>query len=107
MQIDINLVQIVGRIATEPELRVFDSGTRLIRYLITTRQSDPTRRVDVVPVTYWDPSDELVEAMGNRGDRISVTGSIQRRFWQSPDGRQSRLEVVADSVLTAPVEVAV
>lgn len=98
MEIDLNLTVLCGRIATEPEIRVFDSGTRLIRYLITVRSEAPRRRVDVVPVTLWDPTDEQVETPGERGERIWICGSLQRRFWESPDGRRSRLEVVAEQV---------
>lgn len=98
MEIDLNLTVLCGRVATEPEIRVFDSGTRLIRYLITVRAEAPRRRVDVVPVTLWDPTDDQVESPGERGDRIWICGSVQRRFWESPDGRRSRLEVVAEQV---------
>lgn len=98
MEIDLNLMVLCGRIATEPEVRVFDSGSRLIRYLITVRSEAPRKRVDVVPVTLWDPSDEQVAEPGERGERIWACGSVQRRFWESPDGRRSRLEVVAEQV---------
>lgn len=98
MEMDLNLTVLCGRIATDPEIRVFDSGTRLIRYLITVRSEAPRRRVDVVPVTLWDPTDEQVETPGERGGRIWICGSVQRRFWESPDGRRSRLEVVAEQV---------
>lgn len=101
---DLNLVVLCGRIATDPELRVFDSGTRLIRYLITVRSDAPRRRVDVVPVTLWDPTDEQVDEPGERGRRIWVCGAVQRRFWESPDGRSSRLEVVAEQVNVNDVE---
>ena len=33
-----------------------------------------------------------------KADRIWVSGSVQRRFWESPDGRRSRIEVVAENV---------
>lgn len=101
---DLNLVVLCGRIATDPEIRVFDSGTRLIRYLITVRSEEPRRRVDVVPVTFWDPTDEQVDEPGIRGGRVWVCGSVQRRFWESPDGRRSRLEVVAEQVNLKEVE---
>lgn len=98
MEMDLNLMVLCGRIATEPEIRVFDSGTRLIRYLITVRSEAPRKRVDVVPVTLWDPTDEQVGEPGDRGQKIWVCGSVQRRFWESSDGRRSRLEVVAEQV---------
>jgi hypothetical protein len=33
-----------------------------------------------------------------------VCGSAQRRFWESPDGRRSRLEIVAEQVNSKDVE---
>jgi len=101
---DLNLIVLCGRLATDAELRVFDSGTRLIRYLVTVRVDDPKRRVDVIPVTLWDPPKELVDDPGKKGSRIWVCGSVQRRYWESPDGRRSRVEVVAEQVNFKDVE---
>lgn len=96
--LDHNLIVLCGKLAVEPECKVFDSGTRLIRYLITVRSNAPRKRVDVIPVTYWDPLDEIWDAEPVRTQRIWVCGAVQRRFWESPDGRRSRVEVVADQV---------
>jgi single-stranded DNA-binding protein len=104
MEMDLNLIVLCGRIATEPEIRTFESGTRLIRYLVTVRSEAPRRRVDVVPVTFWDPTDDEVAEPGEREQRIWICGSVQRRFWESPDGRRSRLEVVAEQVNLKDVE---
>lgn len=95
---DLNLIVLCGRLATDAELRVFDSGSRLIRFLVTVRADHPRRRVDVVPVTLWDPPDEMVDEPGEKGQRIWICGSVQRRFWESLDGRRSRVEVVAEQV---------
>lgn len=96
--VDLNLVVIMGTLAVDGELKQFDSGSRLIRYLVTVRVATPRRRVDVIPVTLWDPSDELWQDAGNRGDRIWVTGALQRRYWESPDGRRSRMELTAEQI---------
>jgi single-stranded DNA-binding protein len=101
---DLNLVVLCGRLAVEPELKTFDSGSRLIRLLVTIRSDWPKRRVDVVPVTLWDPPDELIDELTLKGQRVWVCGSVQRRFWEAPDGRRSRLEVVAEQVNAKDVE---
>ena len=95
---DLNLVVLAGRLAAPPEIRRFESGSLLARYLITIRSDDPVRRVDVVPVTLWDPPESLVEAEPQPGTRLWVAGMVQRRFWAAEDGRRSRLEVVASQV---------
>ena len=91
---DLNLVVLCGRLASPGELREFESGTRLLRLLISLRTEEPTRRVDVVPVTLWDPGEDLVEAVKERGIRIWAAGAVQRRFWEG-FGRSSRIEIVA------------
>jgi single-strand DNA-binding protein len=96
--VDLNLVVLAGRLAAPPEIRQFESGARLVRYLITVRSEEPTSRVDVVPVTLWDPPDDLINADPAPGTRMWVAGSVQRRFWSAEDGRRSRIEVVADQV---------
>jgi single-stranded DNA-binding protein len=101
---DLNLIVLCGRLAVEPELKEFDSGSCLVRLLVTVRSDEPKRRVDVVPVTLWDPPQDLLEDMPGKGRRIWVCGSVQRRFWESPEGRRSRLEVVAEQVHLKDVE---
>lgn len=101
---DLNLVVLCGKLAVDPELKSFDSGMRLVRLLVTVRSDEPRRRVDVVPVTLWDPPDEFLDDMPTKGRRIWVCGAVQRRFWESPDGRRSRLEVVAEQVHVKDVE---
>ncbi len=95
---DLNLTVLCGRLAADPELRVFDSGTRLIRFLIAINADHPRRRLDVIPVTLWDPPDDLVNELGEKGSRIWACGSVQRRFWESPGGETSRIEVVVEQV---------
>jgi single-stranded DNA-binding protein len=97
---DLNLIVIAGRLATDPEVKRFDSGSQLMRLLVTTRTKEPRRRVDVVPVNWWDVTDEQVESLGlHAGDRVWIAGSIQRRFWSTSDeSRHSRMEVVAHHV---------
>ncbi len=92
---DMNLVVISGKLAVPPELRSFESGSRLLRSLVTVRTDAPRRRVDVVPVTFWDPTDDHEVIKAAAGRRLWVVGSVQRRFWSSDEGRRSRLEVVA------------
>jgi|GEM_PF-645928 len=93
--IDVNLVVLSGHLSAEPEIRTYESGATAARFLVTVRLNEPRRRVDVIPVTVWEPDDDLTSDPPNRGERVWFTGNLQRRFWEAPDGRRSRLEVVA------------
>lgn len=101
---DIDLAVLCGKVASAPEVREFESGSRYMRLLITIRSESPKSRIDVIPVTFWDPPEELLKNPPAAGERIWVTGSLQRRFWEGPDGRRSRIEVVADFVTVSDQE---
>lgn len=102
---DVNMVVLSGRLASPPEVRRFDSGTELVRLLITVRSEAPDtgiNRVDVIPVTIWGNPDvgSVLDEIGDDpvGARFWIAGSAQRRFWDGTDGRRSRIEVVAPAV---------
>lgn len=93
---DLNIVVLCGRIAAEPEVRQFESGATLIRYLVTVRTSGPRRRVDVIPVTLWGPTEaQIADAADGKGHELWVAGAVQRRFWSAGSDRTSRIEIVA------------
>ncbi len=99
---DLNLIVIAGRVAAQPECRSFDSGSTMIRLLVTVRSNSPRRRVDVVPVSQWDPPDDVTDGSITVGTSVMIIGSVQRRFWSATDGRRSRLEVVAHDIVVRP-----
>ena len=99
---DINLVLILGRLVDKPEYREHESGLRTARLLVAVSTERPRRRLDVIPVTVHDPDDDVLAL--ERGDKVWVSGSIQRRFWDGVDGRRSRLEVVADQVVARDLD---
>lgn len=93
---DCNIVVLAGHLATDPDLRVFTTGTRLLQLLVTVRSPEPHRRVDVVPVAWWDPPEGIEGLI--RGAGVWVAGGVQRRFWSSGAAHRSRIEVVAHHV---------
>jgi single-stranded DNA-binding protein len=96
---DINLAVLCGRLATAPEVRIYDTGSRCMRFLVTVAAERPRRRIDVVPVTLWDPPSHLVDDPPDQNARVWITGVVQRRTLDGPEGRRSRVEVIADQVI--------
>ncbi len=102
---DVNLVLLRGRVVTAPDVRRFESGATSIRYLATIRQVSGRYRLDVIPITVWNPPEALIRSAGTTADRICVIGTIQRRFWPSEAetaAPRSRIEVVASDVHIEP-----
>ena len=95
---DLNLTILAGRLAADPEVTTFASGATLWRGLVTVRSAEPRRRIDVIPIVMWDPTDELMDLDLVRGDAVWAVGAVQRRFWSAEAGRTSRIEVVCHQV---------
>ena len=100
----VNEVRLVGRPAAAPEYRVFGSGASLARLLVTVRLVSPSR-TDVLPVTIWEPTREVLNIKRhnpldeNSPDNwVEIIGQVHRRFWTDSEGRHSRVEVVASEV---------
>lgn len=91
-----NHVRLEGELARAPEVRDLPSGTTLAT--LTMRVPGTETRKTSIPVTVWDPGKRILRL--TEGTLIDVTGRVLRRFWTGSDGAlQSRLEVVADSVV--------
>jgi hypothetical protein len=89
--VDLNLVVLCGRLSAPPEIREFEGGSRLARYLLTVRSEEP-RRVDVLPVTLWDPPEALVDAdPGGRVRAAEVLGRRRRAEESARGGRRANL----------------
>lgn len=95
---DVNVVVLAGLLASLPELLTLDSGTRCAKMLLSVRTESPRRRLDVIPVVWWNPPDEWGPTSFSKGQRVLVSGALQRRFWEGSDGRRSRIEIIADTV---------
>lgn len=89
-----NEFSVLGRLAAEPAHRTLDSGAVVTRLLLTVQSGT---RLDVLPVTVWNLSDEVRVEMVRFpiGGWVEATGSIQRRF-AVEGGRPSSIELVAD-----------
>jgi single-strand DNA-binding protein len=98
-----NIVLLQGKLSSEPEERMLQSGVRLVTYEVTTR--DDEQRAKTVPVAWFDPG-RRAPAVGT-GDEVTVVGAVARRFFRTGAATASRTEVVATIVLPTRRRVAV
>lgn len=108
---DVNEIVVEGRLSGPPDVRELESGVRLVLLKVVARRPDGSR-VDSLPVAVG-PAPERGQrrtpgqasarevnraAKLAEGDRVRVTGFLQRRFWDAGGVRRSRLQVVAETV---------
>lgn len=91
-----NLVFLAGAVVDPPRVRRSPAGTPRASMTVAVRSAGPPRRVDAIPITWWDPP-EPAHGIGV-GTPIAVVGFLRRRFWATEQGRSSRIEVHATTV---------
>src|SRR5438270_14018892 len=101
-----NTVTLVGNITRDPELRFTNTGQATATFGLAVnrswvdRQSNERREVtSFFDVVCWREMAENVSESLQKGARVVVTGRLEQRSWETPEGdRRSKIEVVADEV---------
>ena len=97
-----NSVNIIGRVAADPELRSTTGGTSVcdLRVAIPTppRNGEDQPPVFVTVRTFGKQADTHAAQLA-RGHRIAASGRIDYDEWSGPEGeKRSRTYVVADRI---------
>lgn len=95
---DRNEVTLVGRLSGLPQERTLPSGDALLSWrLVVARPADTgaTGRpsVDTFDCAAFRGHVRRAAARWTDGDVIEVAGALRRRFWRTPSGAASRVEV--------------
>lgn len=98
-----NKVIMIGRIASEIEMRNTQSGvvTCSFRLAVNRRFKNAAgeRVADFFTVVCWRQTAEFVMRNFNKGDAIAIEGSLQSRSYDAQDGSKRYVtEIVADNV---------
>jgi len=101
-----NTVTVVGNLTREPELRYTPSGQAVCRLGIAVNRRWQNRQtneweeqVSFFNVTAWGQLGENVGECLGKGTRVIVTGRLEQRSWESPDGeKKSSVDIIADEI---------
>jgi single-strand DNA-binding protein len=94
-----NVVTLIGNLATEVEVKDVAGGKRVASFLLAVDRPSKDGGADFVPITVWDRQAELCGEYLGKGKRVGLDGRLRSRSWNADDGsRRSALEVVANRV---------
>ena len=97
---DVNVVRLVGRLSAPPEEVVLPSGDTMctFRVIIARPEGHPSQqRVDALECTTLMSRVRRSATSWQPGDVVEVEGSVRRRFFRTPTGAASRVEVEVSS----------
>jgi len=101
----LNKVILIGRLATDPELKYTASGVAVTSFRIAVdrpfggRNAEGEKETDFIDIVAWKQSAEFAANYLNKGRLIAVDGRLQIRNWVAQDGTKRRsAEVVANDL---------
>ena len=101
-----NVVTLVGNITRDPELRFTNTGQATSSFGLAVNRRWQNRQTQeweeatsFFDIVCWREMAENAAESLSRGSRVIVTGRLEQRSWETPDGdKRSKVEVVADEI---------
>ena len=103
----LNRVILIGRLATEPELKYTPSGIAVTTFRIAVdrpmsaeaRSQGQEKQTDFIDIVAWRQSAEFAANYLNKGRLVAVEGRLQIREYVTQDGQRRRAaEIVSDNL---------
>ncbi len=100
---NLNKVLLMGNLTRDPELRYTPSGAPVCEFGLAvnrtynTRDGEKREEVCFVDVTMWGRRGVVISEYFTKGRQIFIEGRLRYDTWESPDGRRSKLCVVAEN----------
>jgi single-strand DNA-binding protein len=104
----LNMVELIGHLGADPELRLLSTGAALCRFNLATKrysgkdeQGQWLTETDWTTVEAWDRLAEVCNTNLQKGRRVRVVGSLRSDSWTDKETGQprSRTYVRADEVM--------
>jgi len=86
-----NSVNLVGRLARDPDLRYTPNGTAVCSFVLAVRNpfrldDDGNPTADFINCVVWQKPAEMFAEGHRKGDQVAVSGRLQTRSYENKDG---------------------
>lgn len=101
-----NTVLIIGNVTKDPELRYTPNGLATVTFAVAVNRRWQNRQTheweeatSFFDVVCWRELAENVSESLTKGTRVIVSGRLEQRTWETPEGeKRSKVEIVADEL---------
>ena len=101
-----NLVQLIGHVGQEPEIKNLETRKKLANISIATNEvyyrenGDKVEKTEWHRVTAWGKVAEIIEKHVTKGKEIAIEGKLTHRSYDDKDGNKRYVtEIVANEIL--------
>lgn len=107
---NLNKAFLIGRVASEPEVRTTPSGQTVASLRVATNRvwnnrntNERQEQVEFHTVVAWGRLAEIAQKYLQKGQLVFFEGRLQTRSWQGADGvKRYRTEIIAENLQLGP-----
>lgn len=103
---DLNKVQLIGRITADPEIRETPNGTRVANFSVATGEKykdnsgQEVSKTEFTNIVLWAKLAEIAEQYVKKGDKLYIEGKLQTRSWEDQNGvKKYKTEVIGSNMI--------
>lgn len=100
-----NRVELIGNLTRDPEMRYTPSGAAVVTFSIATNRTfvsdgEKKEEADFHRCVAWNKLAELCSQLLKKGNRVFVSGRLQNRSWETPEGQTRYMtEIVIEDMI--------
>lgn len=105
---NLNKVFLIGRVASDPELRSTASGQSVASFRIATNRTwkdasgQKREEAQFHSIVLWGKQAEIASQYLTKGSLAYIEGRLQTRSWDSPNGKRYVTEIVGEKIQLGP-----
>ena len=90
----VNLAILVGNVGKDPEIKVFDGGTKKATFTLATsekykdRNGEAHENTEWHNIVCWRATADVVEHFVKKGTQVYIQGKITTRSWEDQNGQK-------------------
>ena len=94
-----NVVNIIGRLCADPELRRTQNNTACCSFTLAVKRPKVKDVTDFHNFVVWQQGAEYLSQYGHKGDLVGVTGYLTTREWTDNGGNKRKTtEVTCENI---------
>ncbi len=103
----LNRADVLGNVTQDPEIKQTPSGKSVIKLSVATNRTwtnketnEQQKEAEFHNIVAWGALADDTEKIVKKGQRVFITGNVQTRSWETPDGeKRYTTEINAKSIL--------